>query len=92
MADIRKLNKCLFFDSIILRKGLLPLFDLDLFTYRLQCLEHDRLRLGENISAGLIEPLIEGSPNSPNPTYQLISQRVSEITNALNLLFNAAPD
>ena len=33
-------------------------------------------RLGENISAGLIEPLIEGSPNSPNPTYQLISQRV----------------
>ncbi len=36
-------------------------------------------RLGENISAGLIEPLIEGSPNSPNPTYQLISQRVSEI-------------
>lgn len=36
-------------------------------------------RLGENISAGLIEPLIEGSPNSPNPTYQLISQKVSEI-------------
>ncbi|MHC3124026.1 preprotein translocase subunit SecA [Acinetobacter sp. GN11] len=36
-------------------------------------------RLGENISAGLIEPLIEGSPNNPNPTYQLISQKVSEI-------------
>lgn len=36
-------------------------------------------RLGENISAGLIEPLIEGSPNSPNSTYQLISQKVSEI-------------
>lgn len=36
-------------------------------------------RLGENISAGLIEPLIEGSQDAPNPTYQLISQRVSEI-------------
>ncbi|EOQ63165.1 hypothetical protein F935_02258 [Acinetobacter calcoaceticus ANC 3811] len=36
-------------------------------------------RLGENISAGLIEPLIEGSPNNPNTTYQLISQKVSEI-------------
>ena len=36
-------------------------------------------RLGENISAGLIEPLIEGSQDTPNPTYQLISQRVSEI-------------
>lgn len=36
-------------------------------------------RLGENISAGLIEPLIEGSSVHPNPTYQLISQKVSEI-------------
>ncbi|GLG82078.1 hypothetical protein ACSO1_06000 [Acinetobacter calcoaceticus] len=36
-------------------------------------------RLGENISAGLIEPLIENSSTHPNPTYQLISQKVSEI-------------
>ncbi|MFH4155384.1 preprotein translocase subunit SecA, partial [Acinetobacter baumannii] len=31
-------------------------------------------RLGENISAGLIEPLIEGSKEQPNATYQLISE------------------
>ena len=36
-------------------------------------------RLGENISAGLIEPLIEGSPAQPNATYQLISQKISEV-------------
>ncbi len=33
-------------------------------------------RLGENISAGLIEPLIEGSA-APNSTYQLISQKLA---------------
>ncbi|AVF07625.1 preprotein translocase subunit SecA [Acinetobacter baumannii] len=36
-------------------------------------------RLGENISAGLIEPLIEGSATHPNSTYQLISQKISHI-------------
>ncbi|HHP0405417.1 preprotein translocase subunit SecA [Acinetobacter baumannii] len=36
-------------------------------------------RLGENISAGLIEPLIEGSTAHPNSTYQLISQKISHI-------------
>ncbi|KRW29687.1 preprotein translocase subunit SecA [Acinetobacter baumannii] len=36
-------------------------------------------RLGENISAGLIEPLIEGSAAHPNSTYQLISQKISHI-------------
>ncbi|MFH3665797.1 preprotein translocase subunit SecA [Acinetobacter baumannii] len=36
-------------------------------------------RLGENISAGLIEPLIEGSAAQPNSTYQLISQKISHI-------------
>ena len=36
-------------------------------------------RLGENISAGLIEPFTEGSPNAPNQNYQLIAEKVSEI-------------
>ena len=36
-------------------------------------------RLGENISAGLIEPLIAGSATQPNPMYQLISKKVSDI-------------
>ncbi|MFH3575399.1 preprotein translocase subunit SecA, partial [Acinetobacter baumannii] len=36
-------------------------------------------RLGENISAGLIEPLIEGSKEQPNATYQLISEKISNV-------------
>ncbi|MFW1950920.1 preprotein translocase subunit SecA [Acinetobacter beijerinckii] len=36
-------------------------------------------RLGENISAGLIEPFTAGSPNAPNQNYQLIAEKVSEI-------------
>ncbi|MFH4410591.1 preprotein translocase subunit SecA, partial [Acinetobacter baumannii] len=35
--------------------------------------------LGENISAGLIEPLIEGSKEQPNATYQLISEKISNV-------------
>lgn len=36
-------------------------------------------RLGENISAGLIEPFTAGSPKAPNQNYQLIAEKVSEI-------------
>ncbi|WP_033855936.1 hypothetical protein [Acinetobacter sp. 25977_6] len=36
-------------------------------------------RLGGNISAGLIEPLIEGSKEQPNATYQLISEKISNV-------------
>ena len=36
-------------------------------------------RLGENISLGLIQPLTEGSPSQPNPTYTLISKKISQI-------------
>lgn len=36
-------------------------------------------RLGENISAGLIEPLVEGSKEHPNATYQLISEKISNV-------------
>ncbi|MDH0032895.1 MULTISPECIES: preprotein translocase subunit SecA [unclassified Acinetobacter] len=36
-------------------------------------------RLGENISAGLIEPFTVGSPNRPNENYQLIAEKVSEL-------------
>ncbi|KXO73412.1 preprotein translocase subunit SecA [Acinetobacter venetianus] len=36
-------------------------------------------RLGENISAGLIEPFTAGSPQKPNESYQLIAEKVSEL-------------
>ncbi|RLZ06801.1 preprotein translocase subunit SecA [Acinetobacter sp. 2JN-4] len=36
-------------------------------------------RLGENISAGLIEPFTAGSPQQPNENFQLIAQKVSEL-------------
>ncbi|MFW2058063.1 preprotein translocase subunit SecA [Acinetobacter haemolyticus] len=36
-------------------------------------------RLGENISAGLIEPFTAGSPQQPNENFQLIAKKVSEI-------------
>lgn len=36
-------------------------------------------RLGENISLGLIQPLTEGNPSQPNPTYTIISQKISQI-------------
>lgn len=36
-------------------------------------------RLGENISAGLIEPFTAGSPHRPNENYQLIVEKVSEL-------------
>lgn len=36
-------------------------------------------RLGENISAGLIEPFTAGSPHHPNENYQLIAEKVSEL-------------
>ena len=36
-------------------------------------------RLGENISAGLIEPFTAGSPHRPNENYQLIAEKVSAL-------------
>ncbi|MBP7880595.1 MAG: preprotein translocase subunit SecA, partial [Acinetobacter sp.] len=36
-------------------------------------------RLGENISAGLIEPFTAGSPQQPNENFQLIAEKVSEL-------------
>lgn len=36
-------------------------------------------RLGENISAGLMEPFTAGSPQKPNESYQLIAEKVSEL-------------
>ncbi|MCH7336337.1 preprotein translocase subunit SecA [Acinetobacter sp. NIPH 2699] len=36
-------------------------------------------RLGENISAGLIEPFTAGSPQQPNENFQLIAQKISEL-------------
>lgn len=36
-------------------------------------------RLGENISAGLIEPFTAGSLHRPNENYQLIAEKVSAL-------------
>ena len=36
-------------------------------------------RLGENISAGLIEPFTVGSAQRPNENYQFIAEQVSEL-------------
>ena len=36
-------------------------------------------RLGENISAGLIEPFTNGSVNQPNQNYLFIAEKVSEL-------------
>ncbi|MGA6136474.1 preprotein translocase subunit SecA [Acinetobacter dispersus] len=36
-------------------------------------------RLGENISAGLIEPFTSGSSQRPNENYQFIAEKVSEL-------------
>ena len=36
-------------------------------------------RLGENISRGLIQPLIQGSVQDPNQLYQLVADKVSNI-------------
>ena len=36
-------------------------------------------RLGENITYGILEPLMAGSPEQPNHTYKLIAEKVSEL-------------
>ena len=36
-------------------------------------------RLGKNITNGLLHPFTEGSINTPNPHYQLIAEKVSQI-------------
>ncbi|PWB13877.1 preprotein translocase subunit SecA [Acinetobacter sp. AM] len=36
-------------------------------------------RLGENITYGILDPLISGSPEQPNHTYKLIAEKVSEL-------------
>ena len=37
-------------------------------------------QLGENITQGLIQPFTEGKPQQPNATYQLISNKLSQLS------------
>ena len=36
-------------------------------------------RLGENITTGLLQPFTEHPPSAPNPAYQLIAQKISQL-------------
>ena len=36
-------------------------------------------RLGENITQGLLEPMVVGNPAQPNATYRLIAEKVSDL-------------
>jgi len=36
-------------------------------------------RLGENITQGLLEPMVTGNPTQPNATYRLIAEKVSDL-------------
>ena len=36
-------------------------------------------RLGENITEGLVQPFVEGTPTKPNQHYQLIAEKISQM-------------